>query len=173
MKEIRCIKCGSTDILMNIGLNPNDKRTVNAMCIAHTDTDEGWCSKCGESCRVELFENDTSCLCCEKCGSINLHRMAWVKPNECDGVIGNCGSSTDWCESCQSHIKPVLKNELEKKLNDWICNIDFITMEKITGLKQYNFDAEEGYQAFIDACKTIWEGLSIEEKTSLWNQYKY
>ena len=44
-------------------------------------------------------------------------------------------------------------------------------MEEITCLKQYDYDAEEGYQAFIDACEAKWNKLSIEEKVSEWKKY--
>ena len=47
-------------------------------------------------------------------------------------------------------------NNLQKeKLNDWWSNIDFITMESITGLRQYDYDPSEGYQAFVDACEAM------------------
>ena len=48
------------------------------------------------------------------------------------------------------------KNLQIEKLNDWWSKADFITMEKITGLKQLNYDSSEGYQAFVDACEAMW-----------------
>ena len=174
IKEFKCKKCGSVDITMTIALNPNSIETVNKFFSVSPVTSEGWCNKCKGKCSVEIIEMSSSYLHCVKYGSNNLNKIAEVKPNECNEVLENSCSKTDWCESCQSQVNPDLKNELEKMLNNWMCTTDFITMEKITGLKQYNYDAKEGYQAFIDACKTMWKDLSIEEeKTSLWNQYKH
>ena len=65
------------------------------------------------------------------------------------------------------------KRKLQKeKLNDWWSKVDFITMEKITGLKQLNYDSSEGYQAFVDACEAMWKALSTKEKVSMWHKYK-
>lgn len=45
-------------------------------------------------------------------------------------------------------------------------------MEKITGLRQADFDPAEGCQAFVDACENLWGGFDAETKITLWNEHK-
>ena len=55
--------------------------------------------------------------------------------------------------------------------NRWWNETDFSQMERITGFRQSDFDPEDGYQEFVDACDTWWEQLEHEEKTELWETY--
>jgi hypothetical protein len=61
------------------------------------------------------------------------------------------------------HTKPVLAN-IEK----WWNETDFSQMELITGFRQIDFDSEDGYQDFVDACNTFWNQLGDEEKKEIW-----
>jgi hypothetical protein len=58
--------------------------------------------------------------------------------------------------------------EFPRTWNKWFQNADFITMEKITGYRQYNFSSDEGYQDFVDACEDWWEKLPTEEKKEIY-----
>ena len=53
----------------------------------------------------------------------------------------------------------------------WWRQADFATMERITGLRQSDYDPENGYQAFINACETWWNGQSEEEQIRIWKEY--
>ena len=44
-------------------------------------------------------------------------------------------------------------------------------MERITGLRQSDYDPGDGYQAFVDACEAWWNGQSEEEQIRLWKEY--
>lgn len=59
----------------------------------------------------------------------------------------------------------------KEKLNDWFQSLDFISMEKITRLKQRNFSAEDGYQDFVDACENWWNSIDLEEKKSIYEEW--
>lgn len=52
--------------------------------------------------------------------------------------------------------------------HSWWGNTDFREMERITGLRQSDFNPEAGYQAFVDACDEWWSGLSADEKIATW-----
>lgn len=50
----------------------------------------------------------------------------------------------------------------------WFDNLSFKTLEKITGLKQSCFSAEDGYQAFVDAATNWWEKLTKRERRNIY-----
>ena len=52
--------------------------------------------------------------------------------------------------------------------NKWWNETDFVQMERITGFRQIDFDAEDGYQDFVDACDTYWNELDDAEKLEIW-----
>ena len=43
-------------------------------------------------------------------------------------------------------------------------------MERITGFHQSDFDPEDGFQDFVDACNAFWHALPDEQKINLWNE---
>jgi hypothetical protein len=62
-------------------------------------------------------------------------------------------------------------NALIADANRWWKETDFSQMERITRFRQIDFDPEDGYQAFVDACDTWWKELDMEEKTEIWQEY--
>lgn len=58
-----------------------------------------------------------------------------------------------------------------KELNMWFANTDFATLEKMTGLKYYLFNDEDGYQEFVDVCEKWWKKLTVSEKESIYHEY--
>lgn len=59
----------------------------------------------------------------------------------------------------------------KKELDNWFAELDFQELESITGFRQYNFDPEDGYQDFVDACDNWWKELSTGEKKEIYNEY--
>ena len=55
--------------------------------------------------------------------------------------------------------------------NDWWGGTDFKEMERITGYRQLDFDPEDGYQAFVDACNKWWNEQTPDEKITLWENH--
>ncbi|MBP3529485.1 MAG: hypothetical protein J6K02_12605 [Alistipes sp.] len=53
----------------------------------------------------------------------------------------------------------------------WWRQTDFPTMERITGLRQSDYDPEDGCQAFVDACEAWWSGQSEEDQIRIWKEY--
>ena len=50
----------------------------------------------------------------------------------------------------------------------WFDNLGFTALEKISGLKQSDFSAEDGYQAFVDAVEDWWEKLTKRERRNIY-----
>ena len=48
------------------------------------------------------------------------------------------------------------KNGVLAEAKKWWGGTDFQQMEWVTGLRQYEFDPEDGYQEFVDACNDYW-----------------
>ncbi len=59
----------------------------------------------------------------------------------------------------------------EEDLDTWYSEQDFKTLELLTNYKQYEFDPNDGYQDFIDACDKWWYSLSLDEKKEYYNNY--
>jgi hypothetical protein len=57
------------------------------------------------------------------------------------------------------------------QLDEWWSHTEFWEMEQITGYKQDDFDPEDGYQDFVDACDEWWEKQSYSNKIYLYNQF--
>lgn len=55
-----------------------------------------------------------------------------------------------------------------RKWDKWFKEIDFSTMEKITGYKQSDFSSEDGYQDFVDACEEWWDNLHTEGRKEIY-----
>lgn len=65
-----------------------------------------------------------------------------------------------------------MKKSKETKLNEWFNNLPFETMEDMFKIKQSSFNTDDGYQDFVDWCEDYWNSLPIEEKQSLYDEYK-
>jgi hypothetical protein len=55
-------------------------------------------------------------------------------------------------------------------LDLWFNTLDFVTMERITCLRQSNFSHENGCQSFVDACEQWWSKTPQVEKEYI---YRY
>ena len=53
----------------------------------------------------------------------------------------------------------------------WWNETDFRQMALITGFRQYEFNPEDGYQEFVDACDNYWDLLDRDEKIRIWREY--
>lgn len=55
---------------------------------------------------------------------------------------------------------------------EWFHQSDFVTMERISGFKQFDFSDEDGSQDFVDAVENWWATLGKTEKIRIWNENK-
>jgi len=63
------------------------------------------------------------------------------------------------------------KNGALAEAKKWWGGTDFQQMAMITGLRQYEFDPEDGYQKFVDACDNYWRKLDNEQKIQIFNEF--
>jgi len=53
-------------------------------------------------------------------------------------------------------------------MQDWWKDLDFITLESITGLREADYSSEDGSQSFIDACNDWWNGHDYDTQRELY-----
>ena len=53
----------------------------------------------------------------------------------------------------------------------WWNELEFEHLIRITGYHPTDFNPEDGYQDFVDACNDYWEKLSYEDKLSHYNEF--
>jgi len=58
------------------------------------------------------------------------------------------------------------------KAERWFRQSNFITMERISGYKQFDFSDEDGSQDFVDAVENWWNTLSKKDKIETWKENK-
>lgn len=113
---------------------------------------------------------------CAKCGSSDIQRKAWVNPNKKCEVLEFCGgeSETDnnWCCECEEQYEISLESDISETVNAWWNSKDFRQMEQITGYRQVDFDEQDSFHDFVDACNKYWNELSIEDKVSKYSNYE-
>lgn len=50
----------------------------------------------------------------------------------------------------------------------WFGNLDFATLEKVTGFIQTDYSPEDGYQDFVDVCEDWWSGLTMQQRKEVY-----
>ncbi len=58
---------------------------------------------------------------------------------------------------------------LSGKYDDWFDNLDFASLEKVTGLVRSDYLPDDGYQDFVDDCKDWWEDLTLNQKKEIYD----
>lgn len=96
--------------------------------------------------------------------------MAWVDPNTLEYVSSIDADADDqWCDACQEHVWFCSLEEFGGYLDAWWLAVDFPKMERITGLSAANYPADDGGQAFLDACDAWWKTLDYERQRASLN----
>jgi hypothetical protein len=72
----------------------------------------------------------------------------------------------------RERIKALRRNNPVPFYNKWWYSADFKTMETITGYRQFDFDPDEGYQAFVDACDNWWKNHPKKDKIAICKEYQ-
>lgn len=121
----------------------------------------------GKAIRQE--KENSEILVCVKCGSPEVEVKAWVNANT-DEFISDidddyCGR---WCDQCDDNADLFTKEEYIDKMQDWWKDLDFITLESITGLHEADYSSEDGSQAFINACSEWWNGQDYDTQRGLY-----
>lgn len=106
---------------------------------------------------------------CEECGSLAVQAHVWIDSNTKEVVLGAQNRDEHYCTDCDANTYQIRQSKLMRNIDKWWHDRDFRQMERLTGFRQEDFDPENGYQAFVDACNNRWNALSTEEKIRLWN----
>ena len=67
-----------------------------------------------------------------------------------------------WCAECNENQNFCTLSEYKQRMENWWRNLDFITMESITGLHEADYSSEDGSQSFVDACNDWWNALDYD-----------
>ena len=115
----------------------------------------------GKATRQE--KENSEILVCVECGSPQVEVKAWVNANTdeymSDADDDYCGR---WCNQCEDNADLCTKEEYIDKMQEWWKDLDFITLESITGLYEADYSSEDGSQSFIDACNDWWNGQDYD-----------
>ena len=118
-----------------------------------------------------LVQNDEEILVCDECGSLDIQQLVWVEPNTHEYIGATEYDKDDnWCGECDDHLHFTSLREFKERMQAWWDSTDFRQMERITGFREADFPAEEGNQAFVDACESWWNEKSYDEKRAIWKQ---
>lgn len=79
----------------------------------------------------------------------------------------------EWCDvtircyvlgECISQVVGELRDSTEM----WWGELGFEDMERVSGFRQDDYSAEDGYQEFVDACNEWWDDLDENERISVY-----
>lgn len=176
MTKVVCSVCGSDDVQAKVWTKPNEnfERTCDFINELISEPADCWCCNCEENQQLKIVEDETSkgnppeILRCEECGSTNVQMQGWVDPNNGYQYIGDCeDDKSNWCDECESHVRIVPHNEfMENTVNYWWEQCDGEDREIVSGLDDSDFSTDQQYN---DACNTIWNTKTDEEKIAIWN----
>lgn len=107
---------------------------------------------------------------CEACGSLAVQANIWIDANTHEVTTPAHNRSEHYCSDCDANVYHIRQSELLRNIDRWWHEQDFRQLEHFTRFRQDDFDPEDGYQAFVDACNTWWNALSNNMKICLWNK---
>lgn len=76
--------------------------------------------------------------------------------------------SEDLRMSAEKLSVPRLNSE---KYDEWFGNLDFPSLERVTGFIQTDYSPEDGYQDFVDICDNWWEDLTISQRKEVYESH--
>ncbi len=116
----------------------------------------------GKAIREEPHDDDI--LVCDSCGSRQIEIQAWVDANSSEYLSDVDDDDTDckWCAECNENQNFCTLSEYKQRMDNWWRNLDFISMETITGLHEADYASEDGSQSFVDACNDWWNALDYD-----------
>jgi hypothetical protein len=114
---------------------------------------------------------------CTNCGSTNVQKMAWVRPNEDFKFLDFCSDDDEdgdnWCDDCEEHCDLLPEDELLQEIDDWWKKLGMYSKEEIAGLWLNDYDTDDaGKKAFNADCRKFWKGLTVGQKIEKWRNNK-
>ena len=122
----------------------------------------------GKALREEPHDDDV--YVCDACGSKQIEIQAWVDANNAEYLSDVDDDDTDckWCADCEQSQNFCSLSDYKQRMQDWWKDLDFITLESITSLREADFSSEDGSQSFVDACNDWWNGQDYDIQRELY-----
>ena len=122
----------------------------------------------GKALREEPHDDDV--YVCDACGSKQIEIQAWVDANNAEYLSDVDDDDTDckWCADCEQSQNFCTLSDYKQRMEDWWKDLDFITMESITGLHETDYFSEDGLQSFVDASNDWWNGQDYDIQRELY-----
>ena len=122
----------------------------------------------GKATREEPHDDDV--YVCDACGSRKIEIQVWVNANTNEYLSDVDDDDTDckWCADCEQSQNFCTLSDYKQKMQDWWKDLDFITLESITGLHETNYSSEDCSQSFVDACNDWWNGQDYDTQRELY-----
>ena len=123
----------------------------------------------GKATREEPHDEDV--YVCDACGSRKIEIQVWVNANTNEYLSDVDDDDTDckWCADCEQSQNFCTLSDYKQRMQDWWKDLDFITLESITGLHEADYSSEDGSQSFVDACNDWWNGQDYDTQRELYN----
>jgi hypothetical protein len=178
MKKIVCKVCGGDDVSITEGLDPNDGTPIREYFTDVYESDGGlcFCNDCMDHQPFHVIKDETvkgsaDPWLCKECGSLDIQHRVWIDVNTGEVVDrGNVERDDLWCADCREHTGQTQQSELLRNIDAWWAEAGCGDRERVTGLRRPDFDPDDGFRAFADACNDRWNALSTDEKISAWNR---
>ena len=122
----------------------------------------------GKATREEPHDEDV--YVCDACGSRKIEIQVWVNANTNEYLSDVDDDDTDckWCADCEQSQNFCTLIDYKQRMEDWWKDLDFITMESITGLHETDYSSEDGSQSFVDACNDWWNSQDFDTQRELY-----
>lgn len=111
----------------------------------------------GDVDEVESYLDDI--FCATDTTDTDINDYLWF---ERDDIAEHLGYK-DW----EAYEEGWSMEDLEEA-EEWFCEADFDTMERISGFKRDDYSDEDGYQDFVDAVEEWWDSLDDEKKVDIY-----
>lgn len=173
---VKCAECGSTEVDIRAWVSPNDNNSFAYYCDGSTleETETCYCRECGQWRQIKLETVPISPddpWRCSACGSLEVESRVWADANTGENATGD-DSIEYHCLNCDhDHVIP--ESEYLQRVEEWWSQADFPTMERITGLRQVDFSAQDGYQGFVDSASAWWMKQTTDQKIRRWQEIIY
>ena len=104
------------------------------------------------------------------CGSRKIEIQVWVNANTNEYLSDVDDDDTDckWCADCEQSQNFCTLSDYKQKMQDWWKDLDFITLERITGLHEADYSSEDGSQSFVDARNDWWNSQDYDTQRELY-----
>ncbi len=121
----------------------------------------------GKATREEPHDEDI--YVCDACGSRKIEIQAWIdaNTNEYLSDLDN-GMSGQYCSECETNTNFCSLSDYKQRMQDWWKDLDFITLESITGLHESGYLSDDGSQSFVEACNDWWRGQDYDFQRELY-----